>query len=190
LSLIFLIVHAEHATGLKKLWITPCENFQFNSGSAGRTGFAAPADLALWNLVVELKDTSLNQFNVSFRAGTAQTSGAWGNNTLANNGSYNIHLIPILLTGNNGVLDIGNRVSFNGSPVAIGAGAGPSISDDLTHSFSAGTYLLQVEFSGQGGQRNTIDDLSFTAAIPEPSTLMLTGLLALAGVIGLRRRKA
>ncbi|MCD8483748.1 MAG: PEP-CTERM sorting domain-containing protein [Verrucomicrobia bacterium] len=162
---------------------------QFNAGTVGGTA-SAPADVAVWNLIFEVGATGVPGFDFSFRAGTAQTNGAWDNNTAANNGSYNIRITPVNVTGSTGVAQTGSSVTLSASPIAIGAGAGPTLEPSWVQAFPAGVYLLQLEFTGQGSQRNSIGDFSMTA-IPEPSTYAaLFGLLALGFVAWRRRRKA
>lgn len=161
---------------------------QVNDGDVGETGTLSPADLSVWNLVVEFGGASnFEGLSFSFRAGTAQTSGAWDNNSIANNGNYNIRLTPVSVTGNNGVLG-GSPITAFGTPQAIGAGAGPTMTPTWnTGSINPGVYLLQLEFSDQGGQRSSLGDFSVTA-IPEPGILVLVGV-AMGVLVVFRRRK-
>jgi hypothetical protein len=159
--------------------------FQFNSTSVGATGTAAPANVAVWNLLFEVGTGGIAGLDFSFRAGTAATSGAWDNNTAANNGNYNIRITPVTVTGGNGSAELANSVSVSG---AVGAGAGPTVISSYSSSLASGVYLVQLEFSSQATQRNALGDFQMTA-IPEPSTYAaLLGLMVL-GVVALRRRR-
>lgn len=160
---------------------------QFNSSSVGGSG-TAPADVAVWNLLFQVGTGGIAGLDFSFRAGTAQTSGSWDNNSIANNGNYNIRITPVSITGSTGIAQFGSSVTVFETAAAIGAGAGPTLTSSYSNSIAAGVYLLQLEFSGQGTQRNSIGDFSM-AVIPEPSTYAaLLGGLAL-GFVAYRRRR-
>lgn len=161
-------------------------NFQFNTGSVGGSA-ASPMDVAVFNLIFQVgTGSSFTDLTASFRAGTAQTSGAWDNNTVANNGDYAVIINPITIAGTNGTVDFGTSYSLGSG--AIGAGAGPTVTAASTaHTLGEGTYLMQIRLSGQGGQRAAIDDFSFVA-IPEPGTIVLV-CIALGSLLIFRRRR-
>lgn len=158
-------------------------NFKFNTGTVGGSA-AAPGDVAVFNLLFTVTG-QLNNPAVSFRAGTIQTNGTWDNNTSANNGNFEVRLSPVILSGNNGTVNFNDAISLGGVQ-SIGAGAGPLVSASSVTSLSQGTYLMQIQLSGQSDQRAAIDDLTM---VPEPSTYAaLFGILAL-GFVAWRRRK-
>lgn len=156
---------------------------QFNSSSVGNSSLAAEPDgTAIFNLVFEAK-SAIEDLAVSLRAGTAQTSGSFDNNTAAQNGNFNIRIVDATNTA--------SGFDFYATSQAIGAGAGPVVNavDQSATQLAAGTYVLQIVLSGKtSGQRYSIDDFAFSAnAVPEPVSL---GLLALGAGALVRRRRA
>jgi hypothetical protein len=166
--------------------------YQFNVSAVGTNTTSPPANRAVYNLLFEVGASGAGLFdsiNFSLCLGTAQTSGAWDNNTLAGNGDFNIRVSNVSVSGQNGTL--GSQVAQTGA-LAIGAGAGPTVSTSLNlgSPLAAGVYLLQIEhFNKTNNQRSSIGDFSMTA-VPEPSTWALLALGLTAMVVFRRRRTA
>lgn len=160
-------------------------SIQFNSSAVGGSALAAEPDgSAIFNLVLEVKPgDGIRNLQLSFRTGTAQTSGAWDNNTAAGNGNYNVKIVDASNTA--------SGFSFYSTNQAIGAGAGPVVNavDQTSATLLPGTYVMQVILTGKtSGQRYTIDDFGFAAeAVPEPG---IAGMAAMAvlGLLARRRR--
>jgi hypothetical protein len=158
---------------------------QFNSSTIGNSSLAAEPDgIGIFNLAFEvLPGQVIDDLTLSMRLGTGQTNGTWDNNTAAENGNYNVRIVNASNTA--------SGFSFYAANQAIGAGAGPTVNavDQTSTALTAGTYILQIQVSGKAkNQRYTLDDLSFSATVPEPASL---GVAALAAglLIGRRRRK-
>ncbi|GAB4182384.1 MAG: hypothetical protein Fur0032_23420 [Terrimicrobiaceae bacterium] len=142
---------------------------------------------ARFNVLFEIKPTfEFNSWNIAFNYGTAQTNGAWDNNSAAQNGNADVEIYSI---AGDGTISL-SSLSFNATSLS---GSGPLASLDATNmstSLSSGNYLLSILLTGKTKtQRYTIDNLVVNASlVPEPTTwALLAG--SLTALVVFRRRR-
>lgn len=148
--------------------------------------------LTFTNTVVLTAGIFLNEFEFPPVSGTNVASDDGGPITITFDSpvlsfsGYFTYAVPLTLTafdsGNN---QVGITVSFYSSNLALSGDAGSGPNEYLVVNFAGGFSSLTIAGDALGGSF-TMDDVTYTSAVPEPNSLYLL-LSGAAGMLGLRR---